>query len=209
MPLTAARPRTQSGPMPLFGLSSPEPFFDNKVRAFWNLQILGWLGWLGLRGVSGFANGQSLTFLVQPIVSAITGFSLTLILAVCYRTLINRRPLVMWGVSLALAGIATALWAFIDAWVAQILNPASETGFTSLLLGAVYIVQALFMVSFAQASGIDGAVAGALFSMAGLLSVVAGPLWGWLSDRWNRGGVLLLSMARQGERTVVRCRIST
>lgn len=63
------------------------------------------------------------------------------------------------------------------------------------VLGATYIVQALFMVSFAQASGIDGAVVGALFSMAGLLSLAAGPLWGWLSDRWNRASVLLLSMA--------------
>lgn len=139
MPLTAPQQRSPSGPMPLFGLSTPGPFFGNKIRAFWNLQILGWLGWLGLRGVSGLANGQSWNFLVQPIVSAITGFSLTLILAVCYRTLINRRPIVMWGISLGLAAVATALWAFIDAWVAQILNPASETGFTSLLLGAVYI----------------------------------------------------------------------
>jgi hypothetical protein len=139
MPLTTPQQRSPSGPMPLFGLSTPGPFFGNKIRAFWNLQILGWMGWLGLRGVSGLANGQAWSFLVQPIVSAITGFSLTLILAVCYRTLINRRPIVMWGISLGLAAVATALWAFIDAWVAQILNPASETGFTSLLLGAVYI----------------------------------------------------------------------
>lgn len=125
--------------MPLFRLSSPGPFFDNKVRAFWNLQILGWAAWLGLRGVSGLANGQPLTFLVPQTISAITGFSLSLILAVCYRALISRRPLLMWGVSFGLSGIATALWAFIDAWVAQIQNPNSEAGFTSLLLGAVYI----------------------------------------------------------------------
>ena len=125
--------------MPLFGLSSPGPFFDNKVRAFWNLQILGWLAWLGLRGVSGLANGQPLAFLIPQTVSAITGFSLSLILSVCYRTLINRRPLLMWGVSFGLAGIATALWAFTDAWVAQIQNPNSDAGFTGLLLGAVYI----------------------------------------------------------------------
>lgn len=125
--------------MPLFRLTSPGPFFDNKVRAFWNLQILGWAAWLGLRGVSGLANGQAFTFLIPQVISAITGFSLTLILSVCYRALINRRPLLMWGVSFGLAGLATALWAFIDAWVAQIQNPASEAGFTSLLLGAVYI----------------------------------------------------------------------
>lgn len=125
--------------MPLFRLSSPGPFFDNKVRAFWNLQILGWAAWLGLRGVSGLANGQAFTFFIPQTISAITGFSLTLILSVCYRALISRRPLLMWGVSFGLAGVATALWAFIDAWVAQIQNPASEAGFTSLLLGAVYI----------------------------------------------------------------------
>src|SRR3546814_4612973 len=45
----------------------------------------------------------------------------------------------MWGVSFGLAGVATALWAFIDAWVAQIQNPASEAGFTSLLLGSIYV----------------------------------------------------------------------
>ena len=44
----------------------------------------------------------------RDILSA--GFSLTLILAVCYRTLISRRPIVMWGISLGLAGIATALY---------------------------------------------------------------------------------------------------
>ena len=125
--------------MPLFRLTSPGPFFDNKVRAFWNLQILGWAAWLGLRGVSGLANGQAFTFFIPQTISAITGFSLTLILSVCYRALINRRPLLMWGVSFGLAGVATALWAFIDAWVAQIQNPASEAGFTSLLLGAMYI----------------------------------------------------------------------
>ncbi|WP_428631342.1 sensor histidine kinase [Sphingopyxis sp.] len=125
--------------MPLFRLSSPGPFFDNKVRAFWNLQILGWAAWLGLRGVSGLANGQPLAFLIPQTISAITGFSLSLILSVCYRTLISRRPLLMWGVSFGLSGLATALWAFIDAWVAQIQNPSSEAGFTGLLLGAVYI----------------------------------------------------------------------
>jgi signal transduction histidine kinase len=125
--------------MPLFRLSSPGPFFDNKVRAFWNLQILGWVAWLGLRGVSGLANGQPLTFLIPQTISAITGFSLSLLLSVCYRTLISRRPLLMWGFSFGLAGLATALWAFIDAWVAQLYNPASELGFTGLLVGAFYI----------------------------------------------------------------------
>ena len=125
--------------MTLLALSTPGPFFDDKVRAFWRLQILGWVGWLVLRGVSGLANGQAWTFLIPQTISAITGFSLTLLLSVFYRALIERRPLWMWSISFVLAGLATSLWAFIDAWVAQIQNPASEVGFTSLFLFAFYI----------------------------------------------------------------------
>ncbi len=125
--------------MPLFGLSSPGPFFGNKVRAFWNLQILGWLGWLGLRGVSGLAGGQSFGFLIPVVVSALTGFSVTLILSVCYRALFSKRPILMWGASFGLLIVATSLWAFIDAWVIQIVNPNSESGFTGLLLALVYV----------------------------------------------------------------------
>jgi sensor histidine kinase YesM len=123
----------------LLPLSTSAPFFDDKGRAFWRLQSLGWFGWLVLRGVSGLANGQAWTFLIPQSISAITGFSLTLLLSVFYRQLINQRPLWMWLVSFVLAGLATSLWAFIDAWVAQIQNPASEIGFTSLFLAAFYI----------------------------------------------------------------------
>src|SRR3546814_8320714 len=116
--------------MPLFGLSSPGPFFGNKVRAFWNLQILGWTGWLGLRGVSSLAGGQALDFLIPVVVSAITGFSVTLVLSVCYGALISKRPILMWGASFGLLIVATSLWAFIDAWVIQMVNANSESGFT-------------------------------------------------------------------------------
>lgn len=125
--------------MTLLPLSTSAPFFDDKGRAFWRLQSLGWFGWLVLRGVSGLANGQAWTFLIPQSISAITGFSLTLLLSVFYRQLINQRALWMWLVSFVLAGLATSLWAFIDAWVAQIQNPASEVGFTSLFLAAFYI----------------------------------------------------------------------
>ena len=125
--------------MPLFGLTSPGPFFGNKIRAFWNLQILGWLAWFGLRAMSGFAGGQTFDFLVLVVVSAVTGFSLTLILSVCYRALINRRTILMWGACFGVLAIATAIWAFIDAWFLQILKPDSDTSFTGLLLVAIYI----------------------------------------------------------------------
>src|SRR3546814_20549368 len=45
----------------------------------------------------------------------------------------------MWGASFGLLIVATSLWAFIDAWVIQIVNPNSESGFTGLLLALVYV----------------------------------------------------------------------
>ena len=42
----------------------PKPFFQDKNRAFWNLQLLGWAGAFILRGISGLANGQPISFLI-------------------------------------------------------------------------------------------------------------------------------------------------
>src|SRR3546814_9596936 len=56
-----------------------------------------------------------------------------------FRSLISKRPILMWGASFGLLIVATSLWAFIDAWVIQIVNDNSESGFTGLLLGALYI----------------------------------------------------------------------
>ncbi len=63
------------------------------------------------------------------------------------------------------------------------------------IIGVSYIVQAIFMVSFAQASGIPSTTTGWLFATSGLLSVVFAPFWGSLSDRWGRGNTLLLTMS--------------
>ncbi len=62
------------------------------------------------------------------------------------------------------------------------------------IIGLAYIVQGLFMVSFAEQSGVSTTTAGLLFSMYGLVSVTVGPLWGLLSDIWGRANALLLSM---------------
>ncbi|GAB5487042.1 MAG: hypothetical protein Pars2KO_06120 [Parasphingorhabdus sp.] len=117
----------------------PQPFFNNKNRAFWNLQSAGWAGALVLRGLSGIANGQPLSFLLPIIISTITGYCITLLLSVVYRNLINKRPLVTWGVTAIVLSIAVALFAFIDAWVFLIQNPAVESGFGSLFVGYVFV----------------------------------------------------------------------
>src|SRR3546814_16302427 len=77
----------------------PPPLHDSLP--FW---------WLGLRGVWGLAGGQSFGFLIPVVVSAITGFSVTLILSVCYRALFSKRPILMWGASFGLLIVATSPW---------------------------------------------------------------------------------------------------
>src|SRR3546814_11380758 len=65
----------------------PKPFFADKNRAFWNLQSLGWSGALIMRGSSGLANGQPISFLVPVLISTVTGYSLTRLMAVIFRAL--------------------------------------------------------------------------------------------------------------------------
>lgn len=118
---------------------APQPFFDDKVRAFWTLQVLGWSGWFVLRAVSGFANGQSLFSFVSVLVSGITGFSLTVTLSVIFRTLMQHRAYIMWPIAGTSVTIATMLYAFIDASMVAIQPAGSDTAFTTLLLGAFYL----------------------------------------------------------------------
>ncbi|GAA0484425.1 hypothetical protein GCM10009096_28780 [Parasphingorhabdus litoris] len=117
----------------------PQPFFGNKNRAFWNLQSAGWAGVLALRGLSGISNGLPLSFLIPAIIGTITGYSISLLLSVLYRNLLNRKPIVTWGVTAVSLAIAASLYAFIDAWVFQIQNPNTETAFGTLYLGALFL----------------------------------------------------------------------
>ncbi|WP_290651749.1 MFS transporter [Aquisalimonas sp.] len=63
------------------------------------------------------------------------------------------------------------------------------------VLGTTYIVQVVFMYSFALESGIPGVTAGRLAAAMGALGIFSGLAWGWLSDRIGRGWALLFSMA--------------
>jgi hypothetical protein len=51
----------------------PKPFFQDKSRAFWNLQLAGWAGAFILRGISGLANGQPISFLIPVLISTSHG----------------------------------------------------------------------------------------------------------------------------------------
>lgn len=121
------------------GFFRPTPFFGNKNRAFWQLQLLGWSGAMLLRVVSSLANAQPWSFLVIVLIATITGFSISLILSVIYRVLINRRPLVTWGVTALVLALAVGLYAFIDSWVISLYRPSAEQGFAQLFLGVFYL----------------------------------------------------------------------
>lgn len=116
----------------------PTPFFANKNRAFWNLQFAGWFGAMLLRAMGGIANGQPLSFLAIVVVNTIAGYSISLILAVIYRAVMNRRPLVTWGLSILSLFVAVIIYTFIDAWVISLYRQDSGTAFTALLLGLFF-----------------------------------------------------------------------
>ncbi len=117
----------------------PTPFFANKNRAFWHLQAAGWGGAMLLRTMSGIANGLPLSFLVLVLISTVTGMSITLILSVIYRQLINRRPIITWGVTALVLPFAVALHAFIDAWVNGLYSGDAASSFAQRILGLFYL----------------------------------------------------------------------
>lgn len=117
----------------------PIPFFADKDKAFWRLQVVGWGGAMMLRAMSAIANDQPLTFLVLVLIATITGFSISLVLSVIYRALIVRRPLVTWGMTALILPFAVGLHTFIDAWVIALYRTDSDATFTQLFLGLFYL----------------------------------------------------------------------
>ncbi len=118
---------------------TPAPFFANKNQAFWRLQAIGWGGAMLLRAMSSIAGGQEWSFLVFVAIEAVTGFSISLILSVIYRQLINRSPLMTWGVTALVLPLAVMLYAFIDAWVFSLGQTDGNTNFARLLIGVFYL----------------------------------------------------------------------
>lgn len=117
----------------------PTPFFADKNRAFWQMQFAGWSGALILRVMTALANSQPLDFFAILLIEAITGFSISLILAVVYRQLINRKPVVTWSITAIALAVAVGLYASIDAWVLQLYRPDNDSGFTTLAFGVAYL----------------------------------------------------------------------
>jgi signal transduction histidine kinase len=106
------------------GLGLNRPFFDDKNRAFWILQSIGWTGYFFLRTISGFAGGLGWMLLVHTLLLTATGYSLTLLMGSLLRRLIKLKPI--WTVILSLGAVAVAsgIFSVIETWsVATFLKP--------------------------------------------------------------------------------------
>ena len=121
----------------------PTPFFADKNRAFWNLQFIGWGGSMLMRSVTNIANGKPPAFLVLTLIATITGFSISLLLAVIYGRLIKQRPLVTWGATALALALAVGVGAFIEGWTIWLWQGGGEGNFASLVLGVFYIEMTL------------------------------------------------------------------
>jgi sensor histidine kinase YesM len=106
------------------GMGLDQPFFDDKNRAFWILQSIGWSGYFFLRTLSGIANSLGWMLLVHTLLLTATGYSLTLLMASLFRRLIKMRPI--WTLILSLGAVVLASTAFsiIETWsVSTFLKP--------------------------------------------------------------------------------------
>ena len=122
---TAELRKIQSPAEPIArGMGLDRPFFDDKNRAFWILQSIGWSGYFLLRSLSGFANSMGWIFLVHTLLLTATGYSLTLLMASLYRRLIKMKPIWTLVLSLAAVMIASVTFSVIETWsVATFLKP--------------------------------------------------------------------------------------
>ena len=106
------------------GMGLNQPFFEDKNRAFWILQSIGWSGYFFLRTLSGIANNLGWMLLVHTILLTFTGYSLTLLMAALYRRLIKMQPIWTLVLSLAAVVIASGTFSIIETWsVATFLKP--------------------------------------------------------------------------------------
>ncbi len=126
MPRRAADvPKIQSPADPIAraaGLN--QPFFDDKNRAFWILQTIGWSGYFSLRTLSGIANDLGWMLVVHTLLLTATGYSLTLLLASLFRRVIKMQPIWTLVISFAAVVLASGVFSVIETWsVSTFIKP--------------------------------------------------------------------------------------
>ena len=104
------------------------PFFEDKNRAFWTLQSIGWAGYFVLRTLSGVANAMGWAYVLHTALLTATGYSLTLLMAAAFRRLIRATPIYTWIGSIAIVIFAAAGFSAIETWSVHLIQPGPEGG---------------------------------------------------------------------------------
>ncbi|WP_432653737.1 sensor histidine kinase [Sphingosinicella terrae] len=103
------------------------PFFEDKNRAFWTLQSIGWGGYFLLRTLSGLANAMGWAYVLHTALLTATGYSITLLMAAAYRRLIRMKPIYTWAISILILIVAAAAFSAIETWSsATFIYPGSR-----------------------------------------------------------------------------------
>ncbi|MEO5773999.1 MAG: histidine kinase [Sphingomicrobium sp.] len=100
------------------GIGLDRPFFEDKNRAFWILQSVGWSGYFVLRTVSAYANSKGWMFVVHTLLMTATGYSLTLLLGALFRRVISMRPALTLALSLFAVLLSAIAFSIIETWSA-------------------------------------------------------------------------------------------
>jgi two-component system, LytTR family, sensor kinase len=101
--------------MPVTDIAS-RGFFADKNKAFWTLQIVGWVGYFLLRSLGGLANRMGIEFILPTILVTVTGFSITLLMAWAYRGVIRMRAVWVWSLTALILVGASILFSAIEVW---------------------------------------------------------------------------------------------
>lgn len=109
-------PREGKPPREIAPVAGRTGFFADKNRAFWTLQICGWVGYFLLRSLGGLANRMGISFILPAILVTITGFSITLLMGWAYHALIRMRPVWMWTLTSIVLLFASVLFSAIEVW---------------------------------------------------------------------------------------------
>ena len=122
-----------------------QPFFEDKNRAFWILQSVGWAGYFFLRTLSGIANNFGFSLVIHISLLTATGYSITLLMAAAYRRLIKMRPLITWVTTIVLVLVASVAFSAIETWshatfVRPGIQPEGLQFFGSIILTVTLLI---------------------------------------------------------------------
>jgi two-component system LytT family sensor kinase len=121
------------------------PFFEDKNRAFWTLQSVGWSGYFVLRTLTGLANAMAWSYVLHTLLLTAAGYSITLLMAAAFRRLIRMRELYTWAGSILIVVIASAALSAIETWSYSVFIQPGSPPEGIRFLGAIILTFLLLM----------------------------------------------------------------